>query len=265
MALPITADYHFQDLARILGLPQAIAPGQPVTFEQLAAAIEAIKWKTDDLDAMSTANINLAAPGPTIDTVTMSLNMRFGAKDQSSLPQNGIYIWNGAGVPATRAPDASTFEELESAVVQVRAGGAVNGGTTWRQTQVGGVIGTNNIVWAPFGTTTPSASETVEGKAEIGTQPEVDLGLDDTRIVTALKLANWIGKAKRFADNFGDGSSTSFNINHNLGTLDVTYKVMSNATGGEVQTEITGRTINQITIASKPAPTVDALRVTVVA
>jgi len=39
----------------------------------------------------------------------------------------------------------------------------------------------------------PSATETVEGIAEIATQAEVDAGTDDERIVTPLKLANTTG------------------------------------------------------------------------
>jgi len=49
----------------------------------------------------------------------MSSGDRVLVKDQSSIPTNGIYIWNGAAVAMTRANDATTFNELEGAVVTV--------------------------------------------------------------------------------------------------------------------------------------------------
>ena len=42
--------------------------------------------------------------------------------------------------------------------------------------------------WSPVSSTVPPASETVAGIAELATQAEVDLGTDDKRIVTPLKL-----------------------------------------------------------------------------
>lgn len=260
----ITADYDYNAVARILNLPQATAPGQPVTFEQLTAALEAIKWK-QDVKAASTGNINLASPGTSIDGVTMALNDRFLAKDQTATAQNGIYIWNGSAVAATRALDANTFLELESAVVQIAPGGTSNGGTAWRQTQTGGVIGTNNIIWTPFGTTVPDATETVAGKSEVATQAEVNTGTDDFRFITALKLANWAGRAKRYEETFGNGSATSYTINHNLNTLAITYSVRNVSTGAEVVTEITGRTVNSITLGVKPAPSTNSLAIAIVA
>ena len=91
MGTPVLSDHDFAGGAKITGLPQAVASGQPVTLEQLQAAVEGIAWK-DDVAAASTANINLSSPGSTIDGVTMATNDRFLAKDQSTASENGIYI-----------------------------------------------------------------------------------------------------------------------------------------------------------------------------
>lgn len=60
----------------------------------------------------STANINLATPGSTIDGVSLNNGDAFLAKDQSTSSQNGIYIWNGASTPATRRTDFDTGAEM---------------------------------------------------------------------------------------------------------------------------------------------------------
>ena len=58
---------------------------------------------------------------------------------QTSGAENGIYVWNGAATPMTRALDASTFDELEQATTTVEEG--TSAGTTYRQTAVNGTLG----------------------------------------------------------------------------------------------------------------------------
>jgi len=130
--------------ATVTGLPAPSAASDATPKSYVDALINSLNWK-DDCRAASAANINLASPGATIDGVSMALNDRFLAKDQSTANQNGIYVWNGAASPATRAADADAFDELEGARVRVTEG-ATNANTDWVQTQVNGAIGTNNIV-----------------------------------------------------------------------------------------------------------------------
>jgi len=240
----------------------ATANGEVVVYEQLQSAIQGLAWK-DDVRAASTANITVASPGATIDGVTMAVNDRVLLKDQTTTTQNGIYVWNGAAVPMTRAIDADTFDELEAAIV-TSSEGTVNAGTTWRQTQVNGVIGTNNVVFTSFGTAAAQATETATGVAELATQAETDAGTDDLRIVTPLKLANWSGRPKRFASTIGDGSATSITVTHNLGTKDVTVDIAEVA--GSFRTviaEVQKTTTNSVTILFDSAPAASSLRVTV--
>ena len=81
-------------------------------------------WK-DPVRAASTGNLTISAPGATIDGVTMALQDRFLAKDQTAGAENGIYIWLGAAVAASRAADfASGSMALGAAVVVTE--GSVN-------------------------------------------------------------------------------------------------------------------------------------------
>lgn len=251
--MDIRSNQAFGGGAKITGLPASTANGEPVVHEQLAAAIEGINWK-DSVRVASTANINLASPGATIDGITMVAADRFLAKDQSTANQNGIYIWNGAATPATRAPDMDSAAEVEQATVTVEEG--TSAGATFRQTAVNVTLGTTSLAWASFGTSAPAASESVAGVAEIATQAETDTGTDDARMLTPLKLTNWAGRKRKATGTVGDGSATSIAVNHNFNTRDVTVEVYRNS--GNYDTiicDVQRTSVNQVTLIFASAPT----------
>lgn len=262
MSVLVNTKLDMGNSRRIINLSPGAAAGEPVTYEQLNAAIEAISWK-DNVRVSPAVNVTVSSPGATIDGVTMAVGDRVLLRAQTSVPQNGIYIWNGAAVPMTRASDASTHLELESAVVTVDEGTS-SAGSTFRQTQVNGTIDTNDVIWTNFITGSPSASESTAGIAEIATQAETDTGSDDARFVTPLKLSTWSGKPKRYATTIGDGSATSYAVVHNLGTLDV--QVYAYEVGGskrEVFVEKQHTSTTTVTLVFDSAPTVNSIRVVV--
>jgi hypothetical protein len=209
----------------------------------------------------SQGNLNLAAPGASVDGIAMAANDRVLIRAQSAAAENGVYIWNGPAVPMTRALDASTFEELEQAVVTVEEG--TSAAATFRQTVVNGTLGSTSVTWTSFGTSAPAATETTAGIAEVATQAETDAGTDDARIVTPSKLANWAGRPRRFPQTFGDGSATSHSINHNFNTRDVQVAVyLTSGNFDEVICEVE-RGLNAVTLIFNTAPALNAMRVVV--
>lgn len=256
------SDLDFNSVARILNLPDAVSAQQPVTLAQMQAQLEGLAWK-DSVRVAASTNVTIASPGATIDGITMVANDRVLLRGQTTQSQNGIYIWNGAATPMTRALDASTFGELEGAVVTVEEG--TDAGATFRQTQVNGVIDTNNVIFTSFGTAAPAASETTAGTAEIATQAETDGGTDDLRIVTPLKLANWAGRKLKFSQNVGDGSATSITVTHNLNTRDVQVQVYRNSGNFDtVNVEVQRTSVNAVAIVFAAAPASNAHRVVVI-
>jgi hypothetical protein len=259
MATDVLSTLNFSGGAKITGLPQASASGEPVTLDQLNAAQEGIAWK-DDVVAASTANINLSAPGAAIDGVTMVSGDRFLAKDQSTGSQNGIYIWNGAASAATRAADMSASAEFNSAVVPVKSG-STNAGTQWRQTAADPTVGTTAIAFTSFIAGAGAASESSAGIAEVATQGETDTGTDDGRFVTPLKLANYSGRAKRYGVDVGDGSNTSITVTHNLNTRDVQVVVRRNSGAyDQVLVDWGATTVNTVTLTFATAPSAAQFR-----
>jgi hypothetical protein len=262
MARQILTDYDFNNVSRITNLPNAASDQEPATLAQLKAQVEGLAWK-DGVRVKTQADLNLASPGATIDGISLSSGDRVLVATQSTASQNGIYVWNGASTPATRALDASTFAELEAAVVTVEEG--TDAGTTWRQTEINGTIDSSTVTWTAFGTVVPAASESTAGKIEIATQAETNTGTDDTRAITPLKLTNWSGAPKRYAADVGDGSNTSYTITHNLGTRDLTVGVYRNSGNyDEVECEVRHTSTTALTLVFSAAPTSNQFRVVVV-
>lgn len=263
MATPIRRQLDAENRVPFINVAPGTTTGHVVTFEQLNAAVQGIAWK-DNARVLTSTNITIASPGATLDGITMASGDRFLADGQTTATEKGLYIWNGAATPATRAPDADTFDKMESAVVTIDEG--TSAGTSWRQTQVNGVIGTNAFVFTSFGAGVAAASETTAGILELATQAETDAGTDDLRAVTPLKLATYSGRAKRFAATIGDGSATSITVTHNLGTKDVVVDVAE--VGGSFRTvfcEVQKTTTNTVTLLFDVAPTSNQLRATVIA
>lgn len=263
MSIKHLQDSDYGSVARIRNLPAPVNSDEPVRLSDLSSAIEGIAWKDSVRVSGVAANINLAAPGETIDGIAMVSGDRFLARSQSTASQNGIYVWNGDDVAATRAVDADTFDELEGAAVSVEEG--TDAGTTWRQTQINGVIDDDDVAWTVFGTSAPAASETTAGIAEIATQDEVDTGTDDARFVTSAKLAAYAGRAKKYQANIGDDSATQFTVTHNLGTRDVLVQVMRNSAPYDVVVvDVERDTTNAVVIRFAEAPTTNQYRVVLI-
>ena len=261
MARKFFTDIDLQSASKVVNLPTPTAAGDAVPKSYVDSAIEGLAWK-DSVRVSTQGNIDLSAPGATIDGITMASSDRVLVRSQTTQSQNGIYVWNGASTAATRALDASTFAELEQAVVTVEEG--TDAGATFRQTQVNGTIDSSNVIFTSFGTSAPSASESTAGIAEIATQGETDAGTDDARIVTPLKLKTWSSAPKRYAAAFGDGSATSYTITHNLGSRDLTVAVYRNSGNyDEVECDVEHSTTNTVTLVFATAPTSNQYRVVV--
>lgn len=263
MAKQFLSDLDLNSAAKIINLPNPTGAQDAATKAYVDSLVEGLAWK-DSCRVSTQSNLNLAAPGATIDGVTMATNDRVLVRSQTTQSQNGIYVWNGSATPMTRALDANSAAELEQAVVTVEEG--TDAGATFRQTQVNFTLDTNNVVWGSFGTSAPAASETVSGIAELATQSETDTGTDDLRIVTPLKLATWASKPKRYQATIGDGSATQIDVTHNLNTRDVVVEVYRNSGNYDTVLCDVGRTtVNAVRLNFAAAPASNALRVVVLA
>lgn len=252
----------FGNANRITNLAAATASGQPVTYEQLNSSIQGLAWK-DNVIAGSSTNIDITTPGATIGGVTMTLGDTIVLFGQTDLTENGLWVYDTSTTNLTRALDGDTFAKLENATVTIDEG--TFAGTTYRQTQVNGILGTNDVVWTSFGVVTPDATDTTKGKVELATQSEVNTGTDTTRVVTPATLANYTGYVRKFSATIGDGSTLSYTVTHSLNTEDVSVTTRSALTTKDmtiVAWRPTG--VNTIAVEFDTAPASSSIRVTVI-
>jgi hypothetical protein len=262
MSKAVHSNLDFLTTTRIVNLPDPAGAQEPATKAYVDSVVEGLAWK-DSCRVATQSNLNLSSPGASIDGVTMVTGDRVLVRAQSTGAENGIYLWNGAAVAATRALDTNSAAELEQAITSVEEG--TSAGSTFRQTAVNLTLGTTPVVWVPFGTVAPSATETTAGIAEIATQAETDTGTDDARFVTPAKLANWSGRLRRVSANFGDGSATQYDITHNLNTDDVHVTVYRNSGAkDEIFCDVGRPTVNAVRLNFAVAPTSNQFRCVVI-
>lgn len=261
MAKFVGSDLDFGNAARVRNLAQPVLDADAATKGYVDSAVEGLAWK-DSVRVASSANVNLAAPGAAIDGINLVANDRVLLRAQTAATANGIYIWNGAAVPMTRALDANTFAELEQAVVSVEEGSSAN--STFRQTAVNGVLDNDAVNFSAFGTAASPATTDAAGVIEIATQAEVDAGADSSRAVTPQGLASWSGRARKVAANIGDGAALTFNLDHALNTRDVQVAVYKNSGNyDDVLADVTRPTVNRVTVSFASAPALNAYRIVV--
>lgn len=157
------------------------------------------------------ANVNLTAPGATIDGVTMAVNDVFLAYGQTTGSQNGPYVWNGSAVGATRAANWDTSAEA--------------------------VLGSYWIV---------REGTRADSFAVMTNDTTFTLGTDT--LVVAHMTATPAGGIAYEAD-LGDGSAVTFNCDHNFGTKAVNVTVFRNASPyDEVDVCVKHSTTNRIIV-----------------
>jgi len=262
MAKPVLSNLDFVNAAKIVNLPDPSAAQDAATKAYVDSAVEGLAWK-DSCRVSAQVNVTVASPGATIDGVTMAVNDRFLLPAQTAPAENGIYVWNGAAVAATRALDANTAAELEQAVTTVEEG--TSAGASFRQTAVNFALGSGAVAWTAFGTAASNASTVTIGISRFGTQAEVDAGSLTNVGVAPSTLAAWSARPKRFASSFGDGSATQYDIAHNLNTVDCHVEIVRVSDGVTVWCDVTRTTVNNVRLNFAVAPSTNQYRCVVVA
>jgi hypothetical protein len=135
-----------------------LAPDHAVSTQLRDAINNLVKGPADKIVRVaSTAAINLAAPGANIDGTAMVAGDTFLEKDNATLANRGIYVWNGAAVPATRDPSADNGAELFGGMIIRVKEGTTNADTNWQITNDGTVtIGTTGLTFVQIGNLTGS-------------------------------------------------------------------------------------------------------------
>ena len=238
--------------------------------------------------------------GDTIDGVTLTAGMRVLVNGQTTQSQNGVYVVAVSGGP-TRALDFDTPNEVKSGDFIFVSSGTSYGNTGWVQTLAPATIGTDAISFTQFsgaGTYLAGAGLTLTGSTfsvdvtptsgsasltNTGGAVEVKVNTTDGLEVSGSGLginngtgltfsagalvfdtANGYG-VRKLAFSVGNGSATSYTVNHALATRDVTVQLFDNASPyAQVEADVEHTDSNNLTIKFATAPTSDQYRVVVV-
>lgn len=187
---------------KITNLSNGSAAGDAVNKGQLDAAVTGMDWKAS-VRVATTANGTLASAfenGDTVDGVTLATGDRILLKNQSSGAENGIYVVAASGAPA-RATDADANAEVTTGLAVFVGEGTVNGNSAW-------VLTTDDPI-----TLGSTALTFVQFMGAGGVTPVSGGG---TGATTAAGARANLGAAGPYRQTVGDGSTTTFDLNHAL-------------------------------------------------
>lgn len=230
------------------------------------------------------SNVNLSAPGASLDGVALSNGDRFLPYAQTTGTQNGIYIYNGAAVAATRAPDADAAGEIVDGTVVAVAQGT-NAGAQFIQTATpSGAPGSWTQTWVKY--TVGAQTYTADGSGIELSGTTFSLELDGTSLskgpnglklnladvtqggtgaTTAAGAKTNLGFMTRYAANLGAVTAgTPVTVNHGLNSTDVTVTVREVTGGAVVIPDVIVVDANNVSITSAVAYSSGALRVVVI-
>lgn len=141
----MTGNLTMSSGATVTGLPNPVNGTDAANKNYVDAAAAGLSWK-QAVRAATTADITLSG-AQTIDGVSIVAGDRVLVKNQTSSPENGIYV-AAAGAWA-RSSDMDTASEFSGATVFVQEG-STQADTGWTQTSEVTTVGTDPVTWVQF-------------------------------------------------------------------------------------------------------------------
>jgi hypothetical protein len=127
---------------------------------------------------------------------------------------------------------------------------------------------TDGVITASSTRSIQTASATVKGVIELATNAEALAGTLTSRAITPANLLHvtngkLLATSNHFADNVGDGTSTTIQLTHNMDSRDVNVQVYDNDSFDTVFVEIVRNGVNTIQLLFASAPSTDKYSVVI--
>jgi hypothetical protein len=235
MAAPTsTVGYNGQ---RITSLSDPTLNTDAATKQYVDNARAGIAGVKDPVRVATQSNVNLAAPGTSVDSqsIPLSVGDRFLAAAQTTAAASGIYVYNGASTPATRASDADGVGEIQDGTMVAVSDGAFAGYQFIQTATPSGAPGSWTPTWVVFQTGgqtyTAGTGLTLTG-TQFSLNTPVSLTLGGTGAATATAARVNLGAIGKFVTtNAAWTAGVTYTITHGLGTADVGVTMTTTADG----------------------------------
>lgn len=199
-------------------------------------------WK-QSVRAVSTSNITLSGT-QTIDWVSLIADDRILVSGQTDATQNWFYIV--AAGAWSRSTDADGAGEITPSCAVFVEEGTTYGDTQWRLTTNGAItIWSTSLTFEQFWAGTSYTNGTWL------TLTWNTFAIDTTLVV------------RKYSTTFGDWTSTSFNIDHNLNSSDPTVVIRKVSNWEPYIFDYTISTANRVVITAPTAPTANEFSVSI--
>ena len=133
-----TADVNLNS-NKLINVATPVSSSDAATKGYVDTTATGLTFKDAVRVASTGSNVNITAPGTTIDSVSLNNGDRVLLKDQSDQTTNGIYIFNGASSPMTRSPDANSSGEVNPGMFLLVTSGTLNA-------DIGFVLATTGVI-----------------------------------------------------------------------------------------------------------------------
>lgn len=128
----MTGDIVMSNGAKVKGLPSPVDSGDAVPKSYVDNLVNGLSWK-QSVVALSATDVSVLSPSSaSIGGATLTADDRVLLTNQTDSSQNGIWVFNGVGLPMNRALDSNTPTSLNGAAVFVMSGTEAD--TGWTQT-----------------------------------------------------------------------------------------------------------------------------------
>jgi hypothetical protein len=167
---------------KITGLADGSSAQDAVTKQQLDGVVTGLDVKASCRVAPPTA-VTIASPGATLDGLTMAAGERVllmyqGGALTTPHATNGIYVWNGAAVPMTRASDSDTSAEVTAGLFTFVSEGTNADSGFYLITNNPITLGTTTLQFTQF----TGAGSFVDGNGLLKTGNTLDVRVDNSSI-----------------------------------------------------------------------------------